>query len=74
MPEGHLYHRRDLNEFTGRALAACSPQGRFAEGAAQINGTAATDTPLSCNRRMSNVSGSRKQVSAARASIGSQNC
>ena len=41
MPEGHLYHRRDrdLNEFTGRALAACSPQGRFAEGAAQINGT-----------------------------------
>jgi endonuclease VIII len=41
MPEGHLYHRRarDLNKFTGRALAACSPQGRFAEGAAQINDT-----------------------------------
>jgi endonuclease-8 len=41
MPEGHLYHRlaRDLNEFTGCELAACSPQGRFAEGAAQINGT-----------------------------------
>jgi endonuclease VIII len=41
MPEGHLYHRlaRDLNECTGCELAACSPQGRFAEGAAQINGT-----------------------------------
>jgi endonuclease VIII len=41
MPEGHLYHRlaRDLNEFTGRELAAHSPQGRFAEGAAQIDGT-----------------------------------
>ena len=41
MPEGHLYHRlaRNLNEFTGCALAACSPQGRFAEGAAQIDGT-----------------------------------
>jgi endonuclease-8 len=40
MPKGHLYHRlaRDLNEFTGCELAACSPQGRFAEGAAQING------------------------------------
>lgn len=40
MPEGHLYHRlaRDLNEFTGCELAACSPQGRFTEGAAQING------------------------------------
>jgi endonuclease VIII len=41
MPEGHLYHRlaRDLNVFTGRTLAACSPQGRFAEGAARIDGT-----------------------------------
>jgi endonuclease VIII len=41
MPEGHLYHRlaRDLGELAGQALAASSPQGRFAEGAAQINGT-----------------------------------
>jgi endonuclease VIII len=41
MPEGHLYHRlaRNLNEFTGCELAAWSPQGRFTEGAAQINGT-----------------------------------
>jgi endonuclease VIII len=40
MPEGHLYHRlaRNLYEFTGCELAACSPQGRFTEGAAQING------------------------------------
>ena len=41
MPEGHLYHRlaRDLGELAGQALAAASPQGRFAEGAAQIDGT-----------------------------------
>ena len=41
MPEGHRYHRRarNLSEFSGGELAACSPQGRFAEGAAQINGT-----------------------------------
>jgi endonuclease-8 len=41
MPEGHLYHRlaRDLGELAGQALAASSPQGRFAEGAAQIDGS-----------------------------------
>ena len=41
MPEGHLYHRlaHDLAELVGQAPAAWSPQGRFAEGAAQINGT-----------------------------------
>jgi hypothetical protein len=41
MPEGHLYHRlaRNLSEFSEGELAAWSPQGRFAEGAAQINGT-----------------------------------
>ena len=41
MPEGHLYHRlaRNLSEFSGGELAACSPQGRFSEGAAQLNGT-----------------------------------
>jgi endonuclease VIII len=41
MPEGHLYHRlaRDLGELAGQALAASSPQGRFTEGAAQIDGT-----------------------------------
>ena len=41
MPEGHLYHRlaRNLSKFSGGELAGWSPQGRFAEGAAQINGT-----------------------------------
>jgi endonuclease-8 len=41
MPEGHLYHRlaRDLGELASQALAASSPQGRFAEGAARIDGT-----------------------------------
>jgi endonuclease VIII len=41
MPEGHLYHRlaRNLSEFSEGELAAWSPQGRFAEGAARIDGT-----------------------------------
>ena len=41
MPEGHTLHRlaRDLGELTGRALHASSPQGRFAEGAAAVDGT-----------------------------------
>jgi endonuclease VIII len=41
MPEGHLYHRlaRDLGELASQALAASSPQGRFTEGAARIDGT-----------------------------------
>lgn len=40
MPEGHLYHRlaHDLAELVGQALVAWSPQGRFAEGAARIDG------------------------------------
>jgi endonuclease-8 len=40
MPEGHLYHRlaHDLAELVGQAPAAWSPQGRFAEGAARIDG------------------------------------
>ncbi len=42
MPEGHTLHRLalDLNEaFAGRALEVTSPQGRFAESAAQIDHT-----------------------------------
>jgi endonuclease-8 len=41
MPEGHLYHRlaHDLTELASQALAASSPQGRFTEGAARIDGT-----------------------------------
>ena len=41
MPEGHTLHRLALalNEaFAGRTVAATSPQGRFAESAAQIDG------------------------------------
>jgi endonuclease VIII len=42
MPEGHTLHRlaRDLGEvFDGRVVTASSPQGRFADGAAQLDGT-----------------------------------
>ena len=40
MPKGHLYHRlaHALAELVGQAPAAWSPQGRFAEGAARIDG------------------------------------
>lgn len=40
MPEGHIIHRlaKELGEtLGGRSVAASSPQGRFAEGAARIN-------------------------------------
>lgn len=43
MPEGHTIHRlaRDLNrDLRGRPLNAWSPQGRFADGAALIDGCA----------------------------------
>jgi endonuclease VIII len=42
MPEGHTLHRlaRDLNAaFGGRRVAVSSPQGRFAESAALVDGT-----------------------------------
>lgn len=41
MPEGHSIHRlaRDLGELDGRTLHASSPQGRFTEGAAAVDGT-----------------------------------
>lgn len=41
MPEGHTLHRLALeltDAFAGSALTASSPQGRFAGGAARING------------------------------------
>ena len=40
MPEGHVLHRlaHHLGEFAGERLAASSPQGRFAAGAARIDG------------------------------------
>lgn len=45
MPEGHSVHRiaRQFDRnFVGRAVAASSPQGRFAEGAQLISGRTAT--------------------------------
>ncbi|KRA23250.1 DNA glycosylase [Microbacterium sp. Root61] len=45
MPEGHSVHRiaRQFDRnFVGRQVAASSPQGRFVEGAAMIDGTSAT--------------------------------
>ena len=41
MPEGHTIHRlaAALSElYAGRRLAVSSPQGRFAAGAARLNG------------------------------------
>jgi endonuclease VIII len=40
MPEGHLLHRlaRDQAELAGQNLAVTSPQGRFAAGAAALDG------------------------------------
>lgn len=40
MPEGHLLHRlaRDQAELAGRQVAVTSPQGRFAAGAAALDG------------------------------------
>ncbi len=46
MPEGHSVHRiaNQLRAtFAGRRITASSPQGRFADGAARINGTVLTD-------------------------------
>ncbi|MGA9749322.1 MAG: DNA-formamidopyrimidine glycosylase family protein [Nocardioides sp.] len=46
MPEGHTLHRLadDLRErFAGRAVRAWSPQGRFADAAALLDGTALLD-------------------------------
>ena len=44
MPEGHSLHRlaRDHQELVGHPLAASSPQGRFADGAAALDGRAPT--------------------------------
>ncbi len=45
MPEGHSVHRiarQFERNFVGRVVAASSPQGRFAEGAAIIDGREAT--------------------------------
>ena len=42
MPEGHVIHRlaEELDHaFAGRSVAVSSPQGRFAEGAALLDGT-----------------------------------
>lgn len=41
MPEGHSIHRlarQFTSVFAGQQLAVCSPQGRFAAGAAQLDG------------------------------------
>ncbi|MFP5416292.1 MAG: Fpg/Nei family DNA glycosylase, partial [Actinomycetes bacterium] len=45
MPEGHLTHRlaRALTaRFAGRPVEVSSPQGRFADAAAQLNGSMLT--------------------------------
>jgi DNA-formamidopyrimidine glycosylase len=47
MPEGHTLHRlaMDLNSaFQGRTLAVSSPQGRFVESAAELDGSRLVET------------------------------
>jgi endonuclease-8 len=47
VPEGHSIHRlaeRHRALFGGQVVAASSPQGRFAEGAARIDGSSLVDT------------------------------
>lgn len=47
MPEGHTLHRLATQlrqRFAGRAVAVSSPQGRFAEGAALVDGRVLTRT------------------------------
>jgi endonuclease-8 len=47
MPEGHTIHRLAedvLERFGGRAVRAASPQGKFAGGAALVDGRVLTDT------------------------------
>ena len=47
VPEGHTIHRlaeRHRKLFAGRAVAVSSPQGRFADGAARIDGRLLLDT------------------------------
>ncbi|GMA28221.1 Fpg/Nei family DNA glycosylase [Arenivirga flava] len=46
MPEGHSVHRiarQFARRFVGRAVRVSSPQGRFAEGAAMLDGRTMTD-------------------------------
>ena len=46
MPEGHSVHRiarQFSTNFVGKVVHACSPQGRFADGAALIDGRTMTD-------------------------------
>ncbi|MCX7522205.1 Fpg/Nei family DNA glycosylase [Microbacterium sp. STN6] len=46
MPEGHSVHRiarQFARNFVGETVAVSSPQGRFAEGAAQLDGREMTD-------------------------------
>lgn len=46
MPEGHSVHRiarQFARNFVGRRVAVSSPQGRFAEGASQLDGRVMTD-------------------------------
>lgn len=46
MPEGHSVHRiarQFARHFVGRTVAVSSPQGRFAEGAAMLDGRTMTD-------------------------------
>jgi formamidopyrimidine-DNA glycosylase len=59
MPEGHSLHRlaRDQQELVGSALAASSPQGRFRDGAEQLDGLAPVSVEAYGKHLVSRVGG-----------------
>ena len=79
MPEGHTIHRlarEHAQLFKGRTVRASSPQGRFVEGAAQLDGRTFTGTDaygkhlfwrFEGNRRCTSTSGSTASSPAGRA-------
>ena len=75
---GKDHATRRHREPGARAGRKASRRGRRSRSApraspAQTSGTAATATPCSCSRSSRSASGSRKKVSAVRASTGAQN-
>ena len=59
MPEGHVVHRlaRDQQELVGHQLRATSPQGRFAAGAAAVDGRVLHDVTAAGKHLFHHVEG-----------------
>lgn len=61
MPEGHTIHRlaRDMSELKDRTVRASSPQGRFADGAASVDGSVVEATEAYGKHLFLHMSGAR---------------